>query len=131
MDALRHLDPTDSPTVLVVDDEAAVRIVASRILYEAGYQVLIADSGEDALRLLDGAGPIHVLLSDLRMQGMTGVQLAIEVQRIRPDASVLLMAGYPTEDPLAWTVLVKPFSSCQLVTEIQRLLGPDAAASVE
>jgi hypothetical protein len=56
------------------------------------------------------------------MPHMDGVRLATEVCRIRPDAGVLLMAAYPSEDPLQWPVLVKPFANGELESEVGRVL---------
>jgi two-component system, cell cycle response regulator CpdR len=110
-------------TVLVVDDEPAVRAVVGRLLLEAGYRVVLARSGGEALdamqKLRNG---VDLLLSDLRMPQMDGVRLATEVRRIQPDASVLLMAAYPSEDPLQWPVVLKPFATGQLEAEVSRVL---------
>lgn len=66
--------PADGATVLVVDDEPVVRAIITRLLTEAGYRVLTAMSGPDALETLRTSGPVQVLLTDLRMPQMTGVQ---------------------------------------------------------
>jgi CheY-like chemotaxis protein len=122
--------PPDRRTVLVVDDEPAVRLVVTRLLSEAGYQVFTARSAPEALRVLGTGAPVHVVLSDLRMPQMTGAELATLVEHIRPTTRVLLMAAYPSEDPLAWPVVVKPFAEGQLELEIRRVLdGPDAHAA--
>jgi CheY-like chemotaxis protein len=110
-------------TVLVVDDEPSVRFLVARVLTEAGYRVVTAMSGPEALQTLRASGPVHVLLSDLRMPTMSGVQLATEVQLLHPATRVLLMAAYPAEDLLAWPVVVKPFTEGQLATEIRLLLA--------
>jgi CheY-like chemotaxis protein len=115
----------DPPTVLVVDDEPSVRMLVGRMLTEAGYRVLTAMNGPDALQTLRTSGPVQVLLSDLRMPQMTGVQLATEVRQLLPAARVLLMAAFPSEDPLAWPVVVKPFPPGLLETEIRRILADE------
>ena len=122
----RHLirHTTDHPTVLVVDDEHTVRFMVGRLLTEAGYRVVLARSGSEALEALaEQRRAVDLLLSDLRMPQMDGVRLAAEVRRRRPRTRVLLMAAYPSEDPLEWPVVVKPFASGQLETEVQRALG--------
>jgi CheY-like chemotaxis protein len=68
--------PADGATVLVVDDEPFVRAIVSRLLTEAGYRVLTAMSGPDALQTLRTSGPVQVLLTDLRMPQMTGSSLS-------------------------------------------------------
>jgi CheY-like chemotaxis protein len=114
--------PADA-TVLLVDDEPIVRAIVSRLLTMAGYRVLTAMSGTDALETLRTSGPVQVLLTDLRMPQMTGVQLANEVRQLMPAARVLLMAAFPSEDPLEWPVVVKPFPNGALEAEIRRALA--------
>ncbi len=121
-------------TVLVVEDEDAVRHLAVESLERAGYVVLTAASGEDALRAADGfEGTIHVLLSDVVMPGMKGPALARRLRAARPSIRVLLMSGYAadvvTEDDLKEaTLLSKPFTAGVLTkavrTVIDRPLSP-------
>jgi CheY-like chemotaxis protein len=113
----------DRRTVLVVDDEPAVRLVVSRILSDAGYRVITAMSGEDALRTARTSGPVHVLVTDLRMPIMNGVELATHIRDIHPDTRVLVMAGYPTHDTVGYRVLIKPFAMGELESEVGRLFG--------
>ncbi len=88
-------------TVLVVDDESAVRGAAARVLARRGYTVLEARDGVEALGVAERfAGPVHLLLSDVRMPGMDGRELARRFRVARPEARVLLMTGYPgSESP--------------------------------
>lgn len=117
------------PTVLVVDDEPAVRLLVERLLVEAGFRVLTAMGGVEALELLEQAGPVDVLLADLRMPIMSGTQLAGKVALRHPDIRVLIMAAYPSEDPMGWRVIMKPFPPDVLENEIRRTLeGPSARA---
>src|SRR6266498_3120647 len=82
-------------TVLVVDDEAAVRSAVREILQPTGYLVLEAGSGEEALRICAGQeGPIHLLLTDVMMPGMSGPEVAQRLARMRPGMRVLYMSGY-------------------------------------
>jgi len=121
-------EPRASPrTVLVVDDEPAVRLLVERVLVEAGYQVLTAMGGVEALELLERNDVVDLLLVDLRMPVMSGTQLALKVGQVRPEIRVVIMAAYPSEDPLAWRVIVKPFPPNLLEDEIRRALeGPTA-----
>jgi two-component system cell cycle sensor histidine kinase/response regulator CckA len=109
-------------TVLGVDDEPTICLVVARMLAEAGFRVYTAMSGPDALQKMPHIGPIHVLLTDLRMPSMNGVELATVIRDIRPEARVLLMAGFPSEDLVQYRVLVKPFEPEQLEGEIRQLL---------
>lgn len=116
--------------VLVVEDEGAVRLVAERILSRAGYQVITASGGAEALRLCEErAGPIHLALSDVVMPEMSGPEFASALEHIRPEVPVLFMSGY-TEDALgrhgalgeSVALLHKPFSSAQLRRKVRHVL---------
>jgi PAS domain S-box-containing protein len=86
-------------TVLVVEDEAAIRALACEMLQAHGYRTLSAGSGEEALGLaVRHAGPIHVLLADVVMPGLTGPALAERFAVVRPHARVLYMSGYAGDD---------------------------------
>jgi CheY-like chemotaxis protein len=118
-----------APTILVVDDEPAVRLLVERTLREAGFQVLTAMGGWEALEVLDRGGAVDLLLADLRMPVMSGAQLALKVMQLRPEVRVLIMAAYPSE-PLGWRVITKPFPPDLLEAEIRRALdGPSARAA--
>ncbi|MCI0379409.1 MAG: ATP-binding protein [Gemmataceae bacterium] len=81
--------------ILLAEDEEGVRSLARRYLEEAGYMVLEARDGEEALGICqDFPGRIHLLVSDVVMPKMNGVSAAREVAMLRPDAKVLLMSGY-------------------------------------
>jgi CheY-like chemotaxis protein len=121
--------PAPSLTILVVDDEPAVRLLVQRVLVEAGYQVHLAMGGAEALEVLERVGVVDLLLADLRMPVMSGTQLARKVEQLRPDIRVLIMAAYPSDDHLVWGVIAKPFPPEVLETEIRRALeGPSARA---
>ncbi|WP_416763067.1 ATP-binding protein [Roseateles sp. So40a] len=81
-------------TVLVVEDEAAVRAMSVDALSELGYRVLEADGAEAALRLLDAHPEIALMFADVVMPGMNGRKLADEARRRRPDLKVLFTTGY-------------------------------------
>lgn len=82
-------------TILFVEDEAIVRTVGVRILRETGYTVIEAKGGADALRVAsEHAGTIHLLLSDVVMPQMSGIDLARRLRETRPDLKVLLTSGY-------------------------------------
>lgn len=81
------------PTVLVVDDHEAIRQLARRMLQSGGYTVIEARDGEEVLAALNGVMPIDLLMTDLRMPGMDGDELAWHARCLRPDLKVLHVTG--------------------------------------
>ena len=82
-------------TILVVDDEPGVRVIVARMLTLSGYSVVSAQSGEDAISVArDHTAPIDLLLTDVRMPGMTGPELAQELRKLRPGIKVMYMSAY-------------------------------------
>jgi len=115
-------------TVLVVEDEEAVRELAVEALRRGGYRVLMAESGAEALRVAAAFdGTIHVLLTDVVMPGMKGPELATRIRAARPAVRVLLMSSYAadvvTKADLEDAVLLgKPFSPGQLIRTVRNVL---------
>lgn len=118
-------------TVLVVEDEPAIRSLSKRILEELGYRVLEAGSGKDALeRVRREKGPIHLLLTDLVMPDMGGTELASRLQELHPDIRVLFMSGY-TDDGVVRNGLLgegraflqKPFAPQTLARKVREVLS--------
>lgn len=88
-------------TILVAEDDDGTRAVVTRILSRLGYTVLAAPDGQQALRLAEShVGAIDLLLTDVMMPGLTGPQLAVRLEAVRPGIPVLYMSGYP-EDALS------------------------------
>jgi two-component system, cell cycle sensor histidine kinase and response regulator CckA len=87
-----------SETILVADDDEQVRTVTGELLRRRGYHVLHAATPADAMRLAgEHEGPIHLLMSDVIMPGMSGPELAHHVLALRPGIKVVLMSGYTGE----------------------------------
>lgn len=87
--------PTGTETVLLVDDDSALRDVTSVYLTSKGYKVLEASNASEALALCESPDePIHLLISDLVMPGLGGIDLARSVMSLRPKVRVVLMSGY-------------------------------------
>jgi CheY-like chemotaxis protein len=107
-------------TVLVVDDEPAVRAMAVDMLRALGLEVLDAYNGQDALRLLSRHPEIRLLFTDVRMPGMTGVELAAAARRLRPDLKVIVTSAYVGEDavPSSDVFVPKPLRLEQLAAAI-------------
>ena len=127
---------TGTETILIVEDEAAIRTVVRRVLERVGYTVLEADSGDAALALIaDHAGPLHLVMTDLVMPGMTGAELAAELRRSRPGIPILLTSGYSV-DVVEGKILPgvdchfisKPYTASELTGEVRRVLdAPEAS----
>src|SRR3954468_17590342 len=86
--------PPEGYTILVVDDEEAVRHLACRMLTWSGYQALEARHAREALTTIEGhAGPIHLILTDIKMPGMSGRDLGRIVEERWPGKRILYMSG--------------------------------------
>jgi|SRR5829696_4589537 len=123
-------------SVLLVEDDDTVRALAKRVLTEGGYLVSAIGGGREAIRLLeDPRREFDLLISDVVMPGMRGVELASRARELRPELPVLMMSGYTT--PLADVdrralaevpLLEKPFSRRDLLGEVRALLDGGADA---
>jgi signal transduction histidine kinase/ActR/RegA family two-component response regulator len=122
---------TSEKTILLVEDESALRDVTGRMLVSHGYTVLAAEDGEQALQAARAHdGRIDLLLTDVIMPRMTGPQLAETFRRERPDARVLLMSGFA--EPILnaqgrmssdYELLDKPFSGPTLLAKVEQALA--------
>ena len=126
-------DLTGKNTILLVEDEDAVRVFASRALRNKGYTVLEAPSGDAALTLVDRhTGPIDLVVTDVVMPQMDGPTLVRELRARRDDIKVVFISGY-TEDSFRKKVdqekisfLPKPFSLKQLAQRVKEALAEPA-----
>jgi DNA-binding response OmpR family regulator len=110
----------------VVDDEGAIRYSISKTLQRVGYQVSAAASGEEALDMLDTQA-FDVVLTDIRMPGLTGVELLAKIKEKAPDSIVILMTGYASLGTAveslrlgAHDYLIKPSSSQDIRQSVAR-----------
>ena len=121
---------TGTETILLVEDNVGLRKLATRFLEPAGYRVLGAATGEEALSLLERhEAPVHLLLSDVVMPGMSGRQLAEQLAQTRPEVKVLYMSGYTSDTIVRHGVLDaqvsflgKPFSAATLLQKVREVL---------
>ena len=129
--AVQHAeDVAGAATVLVVEDNAAVRRLAVDILKRGGYRVINSDSVEEAVRrAAEHDGPLHLVLTDVVMPGMKGPEVYARICARHPEAKVLYMSGYAEEvianggglkDRVAF--IQKPFSVVGLLEKIGQLL---------
>jgi two-component system, cell cycle sensor histidine kinase and response regulator CckA len=119
-----------SETILIAEDEEAVRALASRMLRERGYSVLVASDGIEALRLArEFDGTIHIILTDVVMPGMSGRALVHQLEKSRPGIKSLYISGYTDNaivhqgvlDPNV-AFLQKPFSLEALIRKVRDVI---------
>jgi len=121
--------PGGALSVLVVEDEVAVREMTAEVLKELGHRVLVAENGPEALALLEREARIDLLISDVVMPGgMSGVALASRVREIWPGLPVLLVTGYgfAADGGMGrhgFAVLRKPYRPSQLTAKMDEVLG--------
>ena len=119
----------DSPAVLVVDDEVRILSALRRSLRREGYEILTAETVEEALRVLDER-PVALILTDQKMPGMSGVQFLAEAARRCPEAVRMLITGWTEEIPReqlddlgVCALITKPWDDEKLKATLRRALG--------
>jgi CheY-like chemotaxis protein len=115
-------------TVLLVDDDPAVRETTAAVLHDLGYDVREAGGGDDALDLLRRDNRIDVLLTDVVMPGMNGAELARLALGVRPMLAILFMSGYAAPEEITGALrrhrlVRKPFLPADLATQIEAVLA--------
>ena len=119
-------DKKHTHTILLVDDDAAVRRLCRIILEQAGHNVIEADSAESAQELRATCSEsIDLLVTDYHMQGLTGLQLAVSLRSSKPNLGVLLISGGAIREPVPMSIgfLAKPFSPSQLTQAVSKALA--------
>ncbi len=113
-------------TIVFVDDSEAIRRLARSVLAPLGYEVLEAGEGLEALRVCERhQGPIHLVLTDMVMPLMNGVELAASLASVRPEAKVVFMSGYLERGEVPGPpgcFLAKPFTPVSLLRKIREVL---------
>ena len=122
--------------ILVVDDDEAVRNFVAMVLDLAGFQVLQAQNGDDAIRIAEHEETIHLVLTDVVMPGPRGRHLANQIASLQPGTRVLLMSGYPNLSGLLngitgrtehltddYEFIQKPFSPSEIVEKVRSMLA--------
>jgi DNA-binding response OmpR family regulator len=115
------------PTILLVDDHQLFRESIAALLDKSGYRVLVATNGSDALqKAYECNGLIHVLVADVQLPGISGIELAIQLRWARPGTKILLISGYDWRwlaEKYSWPFLKKPFHIDALRDGIRKLLA--------
>jgi DNA-binding NtrC family response regulator len=119
-----------SETVLIVEDDDALRNITKKMLQKYGYNILEAENGEKALNIGEThEGPIHLLLTDVVMPVMSGSDLSEKLQSIRPETRVIYMSGYTDNAIVHHGILKqkinfieKPFSPESLSKKVRQVL---------
>jgi DNA-binding NtrC family response regulator len=133
----RHGEPVGSETILLVEDEKALRKLGKRVLSDAGYRVLEASDGAMALRIAaEEVGEIDLVLSDVEMPTLGGRGMVDELHELSPGMRVLFMSGYTDNEILRRGIktsdsdfLQKPFTAETLCAAVRKALNKPATAS--
>lgn len=121
--------------VLLAEHEPAVRSMLEKLLKQGGYDLLVAEDGQEALQKSDEhKGRVDVLVADVQLPGMTGVDLAKEMRRARPDLRIMLLS--PSVQGLlvldsTWHFLQKPFLPKALLERIVDVIKKPPAANAD
>jgi len=117
--------------LIVVDDDDGVRVVLQDVLLDRGYDVITARDGAEGLDRLRREPRLSLLITDIRMPGIDGWELARRARKTRPDIKVLYITGYPGEqrpdDAPAGPLLRKPWRTDEFYKCVEQLIGPDDA----
>src|SRR5436305_2944084 len=113
-------------TILFAEDDGQLQKFVATLLHNCGYKVLVASDARDALqKAREFKGIIHLLLSDVEMPGMTGIELAIQLNQERPETKILLISGLDSGMLVlnnGWQFLPKPFMAEMLRDRIRDFL---------
>ncbi|KMT52902.1 response regulator [Pseudomonas fildesensis] len=115
-----------SSTILVVEDDAIVRMLIADVLEELEFKVLEAADGEQALKMVERNDQmIDLMMTDMGLPGMSGKDLATQVRVLRPALPILFASGYAEsiEVPPGMQVIAKPFSIDQLRDKVKSMLA--------
>ena len=117
----------NSKTILLAEDEAVFRELCRTIFERAGFSLIAAEDGQEALRIAsEHPDAIDLLVSDVQMPGLTGPELATALRRTRPGLRVLLISAYPQCMLLLgnrWHFLQKPFRSQVIIDKVHEIMS--------
>ena len=111
------------PAILIVDDDSEVRVIVAEFLEDFGYRVLQASGGAEALSLLAQTPDVRMLITDVRMPDMSGLELADLATQRQGDLKVILISGYFMPQQVERRFLRKPFRMKELEAAVQAELN--------
>ena len=112
-----------APKIIIVDDDPEVRVVVAEFLDDFGYRVLQAKGGAEALERLRQHPDVQMMITDIRMPDMSGIELADIATREQPDLKVILISGYFVSQQVDRRFLRKPFRMKELEAAVRAELG--------
>jgi DNA-binding response OmpR family regulator len=115
-------------TILIVDDEPAIRKLYEKEFNEDGYQILLAGSGDEALNMVESQQRVDLIILDIKMEGKDGLQVLDELRNKNKGVPVILNSAYSTykNDFTSWLAdayLVKSYDLTELKDKVQELLA--------
>lgn len=121
----------DKRRILVIDDEEIIQVSCKRTLASEGYEVDTAASGKEGLEMFEKS-EYDLVLTDLKMPGMDGIEVLLNIKRQRPEQNVIIMTGYDTVEHIVESIssgaahyLEKPFTPDTLIERIKEVLGQE------
>jgi len=122
--------PHGGETILLVEDEPVVRDLIRQVLHATGYEVVEATTGEQALHVSSAhRGPIHLLVADVVLPGLSGPEVAAQLVSARPDIQLIYISGYAPETVQRYGIsdkhclfLQKPFTPTTLLAHVRQAL---------
>jgi len=124
--------------VLVIDDEEGIRYILESKLYQCGYLVTVAATGLHAAQKIKSGKVFDLILCDLKMPGISGLDLFRQVKALAPGTPFILITGYPERDKVVEAlklgvkeVVLKPVKHADLMEKIKKHLGASASSSSE
>ncbi len=134
---MTDFSPGEAETLLVVDDDEAIRKLEVRILSKLGHKVLEAGSPMEAMQLAAATPAIRLLLTDFSMPGFNGLELARRFRAVHPKAPVLMVSGAvpvldgETRELEGFAVLAKPFTSVDLLRTVRTLMDGSTSQAAD
>jgi two-component system response regulator HydG len=124
------------PRILIVDDAPSFLLMLSALLKDRGYEVTAANGGEEALQMLQTGGPFDLMISDINMEPINGLELLAKVKDSYPKMKVIMLTAYEThyscyeaERAGAFAYIPKPFRNPVLFQTVRRALEASAAVA--